>query len=724
MPKPQTRSRLALLMGQTALVACALASPATAQTADEQTTTLQPIVVTGEGSATGPVTSANPATLTGTKTATPVTEIPQSVSVVSAQTLAATNASKLDGALAYVAGVVGQPYGYDSDTNWQSIRGFAATATGVYQDGLQHFSYGFGGFFIDPVLVERIEVLKGPASVLYGGSNPGGLLNYVTKRPTGEPGQSVEVGADETGRYWSTYDRNSVTADGTAYRFTGKLQSVGGHGAFDRGLYGILGAGVTKTLGDGSDLTLMFNYTNMREDHVGGAWLPYVGSVVDAPFGRIDREFNTGEPAVDDYSRDQALATAIWEKDFGTWKISNTTRLAWADVQESSVYAYGYAGFSPTPTDADNTLSRIFFQHQTETLSLLSDTHAETTLQTGGAEHRLMFGLDLKYFTMDQVQGSVAWPSAATGLSVTNPVYGAAQPATTPYIDQSLTQKQAGLYVQDQIRWGDGWIATLNGRLDYVDTTTGVNAASGAAGLSRSDTEASWRVGLARVFDNGLTAYVTAGTYFNPQIVNDVNGNTITPETGDQVEVGLKYAPNDKTLITASVFQIDRKNISQSQWNGAGYSYFQLGAVRSRGFELEAAAEIAPGLLLSGAVTKLDVAVTDDIDPTLIGKTPYATVEDQVALKLAWAPGQIDGLTLTGGVRWTGASWADNANTLKVPEVTLFDIGASYEFGEGWQANLAVSNVTDETYVSSCQTGFSCFYGEGRNASLTLRKTF
>jgi iron complex outermembrane receptor protein len=715
-------TRMARLLGQTALIAVALPGIALAQTTE--VTELETITVTGEGSATGPVNGSNPATLTGMKTGTPLTEVPQSVSVVPAETLAATNAAKLDGALAYVAGVVGQPYGFDSDTNWTVIRGFAATATGVYQDGLQHFSYGFGGFYVDPLLIERIEVLKGSASVLYGSSNPGGLLNYVTKRPTGEVGKTVEMGVDENGRAWLSYDQNSLTAGGSAYRFTGKIQRVDGHGAFESGLTGIVGAGFTTSLDDGSDVTLLFNYTNMREDHVGGAWLPYAGTVEDAPFGRIDREFNTGEPAVDWYKRDQAMATLIWEKEIGAWKVSNTTRLAWADVDESSVYAYGYTGFSPVPTDADNTLSRIFFQHQTKTDAILSDTQGETTFTTGGAEHRFMVGVDLKYFHMDQEQASVAWPGAATGLSVTDPVYGAVQPATTPYIDQGLTQKQAGLYVQDQIRWGDGWIATLNGRFDYVDTSTGVNAANGAAGLSRHDTEFSWRAGIAKAFPNGLTPYLTAGTYFNPQIVNDANGNDISPETGDQIEAGLKWAPSDKTMLTLSAFEINRKNISQSQWNGAGYDYYQIGSVRSRGFELEARSEVAEGLILSGALTKMDVQVTEDVDATLIGKTPYATAEEMASVKVEWSPAGVDGLTLTGGARWTGSSWADNANTQEVPGAMLFDVGASYEFGQNWKANLAVSNVADKTYVSSCQTNLHCFYGEGRVASISLTHSF
>ncbi|PZR00113.1 MAG: TonB-dependent siderophore receptor [Cereibacter sphaeroides] len=717
-------SRIALLAGHTALIACTLPLMAYAQDSDTTTTVLEEINVTGGGSATGPVTSADPNTLTGSKTSTPITEIPQSVSVIGDQEIQQTNARKIDGVLGYTAGVLGQPYGLDTDTNWVFIRGFPATATGAFLDQLQLFSYAFGGFYIDPFLLERVEILKGPSSVLYGGSNPGGILNYVSKVPTGVPGSEAEIGINETGGAWGSFDTNGVTQGGGAFRFSGKLESVDGNGAFEGGYHGILGAGFTSELDDGSELTFLLNYTNIDEDHVGGAWLPYEGTVEAAPFGYIDREFNTGEPAVDWYKRDQVMATVMWNKDFGNWKLSNTTRFAWSDVDESSVYAYGYAGYSPVPTDPENNLSRIFFQQTSETTGLLSDTRAETVAQTGAVEHTLLFGLDMRAMRLDQTQASVAWPDAATMLSVTNPIYGAPQPATTPYIDQQLDQKQVGLYFQDQMRWGNGWIATFNARLDYVQTETGVNKATDVDGMTRDDTEPSWRLGLAKTMDNGVTPYVTASTYFNPQVVTDINGANVSPETGDQVEAGVKWSPNPDTLLTIAAFQINRKNISQSLWTGFGYDYQQIGEVRSSGLEIEGQSRIAEGVVVRGAITKMNVEITDDIDETLIGMTPYATIEDQVSLKVDWSPASVQGLTLTGGVRYLGSSWADNLNTQKVPDVTLFDAGATYAFADGWSANLWISNLTDETYVASCQTNLWCFYGEGRNASLAIRKTF
>ena len=174
------KSSLILLLGSSA--ALLSLSAANAQTADS-TIRLNEIVIEsgGDGSATGPLTGFVPKrTATGSKTSTSIEDIPQSVSIVGRDQIDAQGAQKIDEALRYSAGVFAQPFGVDNDTNWIYIRGFDATAKGTYLDGLQNFSYGFGGFLIDSFGIERIEVLKGPASVLYGGSNPGGIVNYIS----------------------------------------------------------------------------------------------------------------------------------------------------------------------------------------------------------------------------------------------------------------------------------------------------------------------------------------------------------------------------------------------------------------------------------------------------------------------------------------------------------------------------------------------------------------
>ena len=707
------------LLGQTALVALLPALALAQGTPDEG-----PVVDLGEITfsvlGADPVGDrANPFTLTGIKTPTPITEVPQSVSVVSAEQVAATNAAKIDEALSGTAGVQAAPFSYDSDTNWIYSRGFDATQTGVFLDGLQLYAYAFGGFYIDPFLIERIEVLRGPSSMLYGASNPGGVVNYVSRLPGGEPGTLLEFGADTEGRTWSSVDLGGTTSGGDAYRFGAKLQRVNGHGAFEDGLEGVVTGGVAKTFDNGGTLTLTASYTAMDEDHVGGAWLPYYGTVEPVGFGTFEEDFNTGEPDVDSYIRDQWLLTAIYRQDLGAWRLTNTARYERAHVEESSVYAYGYAGFALTPQDADGTLSRLVFEHDTTATGLHNDLRLERTLATGGAEHRLLLGFDAKVYQLDQVQAS----ATGTGLSATDPVYGASQPDTVPYIDQELTQTGLGLYAQDQIRWGDGWIVTLNGRYDLVDTEAGTNEATDVAGVDRQDGEFSWRLGLAKEIGDAVP-YVSAGTFFNPQVVNDPAGDEVEPESGRQVEAGLKWSPDERTLLTLAAFETTRENISQTRWNGAGYDYFQIGEVRSRGFEIEAQGEIAAGLTYRASLTRLDVEITDDVDPTIVGNTPYVVAEDQAAFSVAWEPMAVEGLTLTAGVRFLGESWADSQNTLEVPSTTLYDAGVSYDVAGGWTANLDVSNLTDEDYVAACQTAYWCYQGEGRNVGLAVRKSF
>lgn len=717
-----TSSSLARLLGHTALVALMLPAAAFAQEA----TTLDTVVLDGSGDATGPVgDQTNPATTTGSKIAAKITEIPQSVSVIGSETIAAGNINKVDAALSYSAGVQAQPYGYDSDTNWFFVRGFSGTSTGAFVDGLPSYSYGFGGFYLDPAGLERIEVLRGPASALYGAANPGGIINMVSKRPTGETGGTDTMGVDSSGRVWLETDRQGVTATDLAWRFVAKAERTDDMGVFEDGSRLFLAPSVRFALDSGTEIVLAATYTKIDEDHVGGGWLPYVGTVVDAPFGRIDRDFNTSEPGYDWYKRDQLTVSSEISHQFDNgWRLVNNSRLGWSDVDESSLYAYGYLGFSPTPTDDDFTLSRIFFQHQTETRTALNDLRFENTFQTGGAEHRFMAGFDAKWFEMDQVQASVAWPDSATGLSVTNPVYGGVQPATTPYLDNVVTQTQFGLYAQDQIRWGDGWIATVNLRHDIARTEVSDDRTTGAEGSDRKDGETTWRLGLAKELGNGITAYGSASTYFNPQVVTTSAGNAVGPETGHQAEIGVKWAPTNGTLVTFAAFDMTRENISQSMWTGAGYDYFQLGEVRSRGLELEAQHNFGNGLTVSASATTMDITIEDDIDTTIIGNRPYIAVEQMATLKADYAVASAPGLTLSGGVRFMGSSWADNANTLKVPSVTLLDAGASYEFADGWKANLAITNLTDEVYVASCQNATGCYYGEERRASLSLARKF
>jgi iron complex outermembrane receptor protein len=707
--------RAAFLLGSTALLALSSVS-AIAQSA----TTLSPINVEGERATETAVSPVNGyvalQTATGSKTDTPIKEIPQSISVIGRAQMADQGVQKLDEALRYTAGVFTQPYGADSDTNWAFIRGFQVTQNGIFQDGLPLFAYGFGGFFIDSHDVERIEVLRGAASVLYGGSSPGGLLNYVSKRPGGRI-RSAEAGVSDTGKAWFGFDIGDKINDQFDYRVDGKIMGGRGYTDFEKGFRGTISPSLLWRPNNQTSLTLLANYTHIDEHHNGGGFLPYVGTVVDAPFGRISRKANFTEPGIDTYKREQAsFGYELKHTTDTNWTFGQNFRVGYSTLHEIAPYAFGYAGFSPTPTDANNNLQRINFEHRSMVSTVLLDNNVQKTIKIGGFQHTFLFGVDYKNYQLDHMQAT----GDATLISANNPVYGAAQGVRTPYIDQSLNMQQVGVYLQDQIRFGDGWLVTLNGRHDDVETV-----GQGLPAYTRADSAWSGRAGLAYNFANGITPYASVATFFNPVIANVTTVSGVTgalPENGQQYEIGVKYVPvGMNAMFTAALFDLTKTNVI----TGPFFAQSQIGAVRSRGFEFEAQVNVTRDFRVLGSLTLMELKVRDDADVTLIGKTPYLLPQQQAALGFDYTfrNPALNGVTIGGGVRYIGSSWADMQNTLKVPDVTLFDAKIGYK-RDNWAVNLNVANLLDKVYVAGCETALSCGYAEGRRIRLTTNVTW
>lgn len=679
----------------------------------------------GMQSATGPVNGyVATNTSLGSKSNTPIQEIPQSVSVVGRQEMDDRGAQKVDEALRYTAGVFTQPFGTDSDTNWLFIRGFDATQTGTYQDGLQSYSFAFGAFFIDSFNLERIEVLKGAASVLYGGSNPGGIVNYVSKHPDGERIRYLESGINDAGNAYLGFDIGDQASPSVDYRVTGRIAGGDTYSDFQDGFRGTISPTVAWH-NDQTRLTLLANYTNIDENHNGGAFLPYVGTVAPASYGRIRRESNFTEPGLDDYQREQGAIGYELEHEVNSGlTLRQNARFAAADIGEAQLYGNGY-----DPVLGEPWLARVYFEHDTSVKTFLIDNQAEMKFSTGPVGHTLLTGVDYKYFNLDQIQSSGLF-GTTTPINVIDPVYGTPQGPLASYLNQDLTQEQLGVYAQEQMKFGGGWIVTLNGRYDWVWTEADNGPTyytelfgTPVVDLSSNESQASGRAGIGYTFDNGLTPYASVATFFNPVVGTGPDGNLYVPETGEQYEVGVKYVPKFfDGIFTAALFDLTRQNVLT---NDTPFTQIQIGEVRSRGIELEARANLTDDLKVTGAFTAYDIEVTKDFDPAIVGKQPFVVPE---ILASAWFDytlrgGVLDGVILGGGVRYIGSSYADKLNTLKVPDVTLFDAKIGYEF-EGWGVDLNVSNLFDEEYVAACQGELVCAYGEGRVVLLKTHATW
>lgn len=705
-----------------ALLGLSTGLPALAQNAD---TALKPIVLQNQsGNATnaadapvkGYVAKTSSA---GSKTDTPLNEIPQSVSVVGKQEMNDRGGvNKIDEALRYTPGVTAEPFGTDADTDWVYIRGFDATQTGVFLDGLTLFSYGFGGFQIDPFMLERVDALKGPSSVLYGGGNAGGILNYVRKRPTDEPYYYTEIGINSNGNAFTGFDVSDKlgSSDTMNYRVTGKIAGGDNYSDFSEDLRGFIMPQVTISPDEATKLTVWGMVSGLDQVHVGNGFFPYVGTVVDAPFGKIDRKAFYGEPDIDTGTYAQQMLGAEFEHDFDNgWKVSSNMRYSHLYKHEEGPYLFGYVGGVPTAPDYQ--LNRIGFEATSRVDSFAIDNRAETEFDLGATDHKLMLGLDYKYYRLDHIQACCG----ATSISATDPVYGVPQGNNFVYIDQVVTQQQVGAYVQDQIRFGGGWLATVNGRFDFVSTDTDDDLASASYSFDKS--AASGRAGLAYEFDNGLTPYVSVGTFFNPTVAVSTTPNN-QPEEGEQYEVGVKYDP---TFIdgsfTLSLFNLNKRNVVVT--DPATFLSSQIGEVQSRGVELEGKVNLDDNWKVLGSLTYTDMEVKEDIVPGYVGKRPYLVPDVQASLWLDYTvtQGALEGLSLGAGMRYQGESWADRLNTLKVPDATVFDAAVRYK-KDNWEAALNVTNLFDKDYVRGCQGDSTCGYGDARTITFKLSKVW
>jgi len=667
------------------------------------------IVVEADGTGASALT-----TTSGSKLPVSVTRVPQSVSVVDRTQLDdLPGTAKVDETLRYSAGVNTGTYGTDADTDWYFIRGFQAEQTGMFLDGLPLYQTGFGTFLVDPFLLDRVEVLKGPASVLYGGANVGGIVNMVGKRPNGERLRYTETGINNFGNAYAGFDIGDGNEEGNlAYRLTGKISGGGWETEDAEDLRGVIAGSVAFEPTDATSLTLYGTYQNVDLEHTSTGFLPYEGTAVDrAGVGRIPRDFNYGDPGSDDYDRQQVMVGYELEHDLnGDWTIKQNLRYATVSLEEEYLYTGGWA----SPTE----LSRFGFGHETEVHSFNVDTRIEGRFDTGALSHDFLAGFDYKNYYIDQVLGF----SVAPPIDVLDPIYGQPLPAMSTYQDDTIALQQAGIYAQDQISFG-GLVATFNGRYDWIETERD-NRLPGGIVSSSTDGAFTGRVGLGYEFDNGLTPYVSYATSFNPSLV--ANGDSIfEPETGRQWEVGVKYEPDFfDGLITASFFDLTRDNVVGTVPGSAPAVSQAIGEINVKGAELEAQVNLGDFKVL-GALTYLEAEVVTATGTVPVGNTPVQIPDLTASLWVDYTipEGALQGLSIGGGIRYLGESWADEANTLEVPSATVFDAAIRYD-QDDWGVALKVSNIFDNEYVSSCLSPTSCGYGAGRTATLTLHKSW
>jgi iron complex outermembrane receptor protein len=690
------------------LAALAMAAPAHADDAGAAPTPQRSAIALSGVQVTAPIARESDSV---TKTDTPIVEIPQSVSVITAEQLSQRGIQGIEEAVWYTAGAQGGGYGADARSDWMLVRGFTPAR---YLDGLA-LPAGSGTSItrIEPYGLERLEVIKGPSSVVYGAMPPGGMVNMVSKRPTAQPLHEVGVEVGSFDLRQGTFDVGGPLNDsGTVlYRLTGLARNSDTMTDYIKDDRYYLAPALTWKPDDNTSLTVLSRYQK-AETASGAGFLPAEGTLLPNPHGKIPRHRFTGEPGQNDY--DKALASIGYEfhHDFANGLAFNQNlRYGTADVDNNgaNVGAFGLLGDG-------RTLLRYLFPNENHTRTFGVDNNLQNVFDNGRVQHTLLGGVDYRRSNDDYAS---AFDFNAPGLDVFEPVYGS--PVSVPAYSNHTRQiqKQLGVYLQDQIKLGR-WGVTVGGRQDRVTTATDDLLGGGRA--RQTDHAFSGRVGVNYLLDNGLAPYLSWSHSFQPTVGTGFAGTAFKPTTGDQYEAGLKYQPTGGNgLLTLAAYQITQQNSLTIDPAHPTYSV-QQGETRLRGVELEGRWNIGTHLSVYGGYSYSDSEVTRTNDAASLGKQVALLPRQQASLGADYTlvGGPLDGLGFGGGVRYVGSHYGDIHNEWQTPAYTLFDASVHYDVG-GWRLQLNASNLFDKDYVSACNSAAWCYYGYERSVTASAR---
>ncbi|WP_332836092.1 TonB-dependent siderophore receptor [Flavisphingomonas formosensis] len=670
------------------------------------------IVVTGERERT--VASA------GTKSSLPLAETPQSISVIDARDIAGLGLQNLNQSLRFVAGVTPEQRGSSAEVYDQfKLRGFDAMQ---YLDGLRIYDSpsGYASTQIDVSRLDRVEIVKGPASALYGQSGPGGLVALSSKLPLASDSYGAASGT------YGTYDLYRVDADvggrlspSIAWRVYGSANGAHTQQRFGKRERQTISGAVTVGQGGSTTLTLLANYSH---DPYNGTYsvFPASGTFIANPNGKLSTKFDGGEPD-NRFRREQGAITYIFNHDFGSgWAFRASGRYQSVKSRLGIAYTSGSLD-SSDPTSA--TFSRASYSTRERMKAWTYDNQLMGKVETGPITHNLLFGVDRQvlHSTEDYAFGSFS------SLDGYNPVYGSQVVPQTPqdvpdafggYLAYHV--RQQGIYVQDQMSWG-GLRVMLSGRQDWAR----VEPVGSDAEHSKKFT---WRAGALYRTALGIAPYVTYSTSFQPQsglvLNNDGSQGQAKPSLGKQIEAGVKYQPvGTQILLTAAYFDIRQTNLLTSVPN-TNYS-IQTGKVRSRGVEVEASAPLGHGFQAKLAFSRQKVRDSDGAGILGVGR-------GGVSANLEWAPeqGPLEGFAVGGAVRHVDHVYAGtyfDGITYNTPGYTLFDALVRYDLGktiprlEGVTLAVNATNIFDKKYLTTCYLDYGwCWYGNRRTVQGTI----
>ncbi|WP_158583370.1 TonB-dependent siderophore receptor [Salinisphaera sp. Q1T1-3] len=673
-----------------------------------------------------------------TKTDTSLLETPQTVDVVTRQQITDQGSKNVNDALRYTPGVFTGIAGASTRQDAIQLRGFSGgDVNNAFLDGLRLMSDpgAYSNFQIDPYMLERIDVVKGPSSVLYGRAQPGGLVNYVTKRPQAETERHIQFYGGSFDTFGGGIDLTGALPDPSwgSYRIVGHAEtSDTQYDVVKSERYSIMPE-VDLNLSDKTDLLLQ---AYIQHDPAAG----FHGSVPYDLSVRGDRYGGTVAPSwvdTDDghekFDRQQRMFTYVLTHEANDHvKLQSKARYADMETDLAQVYQYGFTG-----NGAD--LTRYYTGAQEHLKAFTTDNHAQFDFATGAIEHTMLVGFDyqqrfnrVRNFGVPYDAGSDV-PTGVRPLDPFNPDYNSSPLVRDPVATSSGNRKlkQFGVYLQDQLSWNRLHVL-LSGREDYLkreyqDLTTNEGATD-----KRSDDAFSGRAAVLYESKWGISPYFSYSEAFNPTAYSSAGGQVASPTKSDQYEIGVKYKPNGvNALFTLALFDLTQKDVQQ-RTAVTPITFSSVGDIQSRGVEFTAKGDISDKLHVIAGYSYQDVDYQDDVSSGSVtarkGDTPARTPQQLASL---WVTYDFPKRISAGiGGHYVGKSYADGRNQLEVPDYAVADAMVRADLGawsprlDGLSVRVNANNLLDKNYVAACFGEQSCYSGEERNITATVDYRF
>ena len=644
-----------------------------------------------------------------TKLATPDIETPQSVSIITREQFEEQGATSVRQAVSYTPGVYSNQIGASNRFDYIVLRGFSdGSLDNVYLDGLKMMgdTNSHSSLVVDPWFLEDIEVVRGPASVLYGRSSPGGIVALTSRKPSFDAGGEVKLFAGNNNQRGAAFDVTGALDDNdrVAARLSGMTRYADSQfGPLKEERYALMPS-LTWRITDQTRLDLM---AYLHRDPEGGSHsgLPYDGTVVPHYGQKISNTFYEGEDDYDKYDRRENMVGYNIEHMFDSgWSVRQKLRYLHTDVELNQVYAAGWLN--------ETELNRGYSGSDEKMSAITLDNQLDGSFDTWQVNHRLLVGIDYQ----DRSNNTTGYYGAFPPIDAFNPVYGAKPDYINMYAREKHKLRQTGYYLQDQMSW-DRWRITLGGRYDQVSVSNIDKINDTRSDLDKNNF--STRAALLYLFDNGFAPYVSYSTAFTPTSFADENGNLLDPMKGKQWEAGLKYEPEGlNSQFSASVFRINQTNIATKEEPTDPYR--SIGEIESEGVELEAISQLTDSFRLQAAYTYTDIRYKKS-SPEEQGKRAVYAPRNQASTWLSYdvKNGPLAGLTLGSGVRYVNGITSDRQNTHTLPSYTLVDLAIGYDLTnigiKGLSTQLNVNNLTDKRYVAACNSLSYCYFGAERS---------